>query len=63
MLAALFSKKKDNRPVPLRDLGAIGAFVGAIALLLLAAGYVIYRLASERAYREKWKDYNDCGWA
>ena len=37
--------------------------VAAIAVLLLAAGYVVHRLAVERAYRKKWKDYNDCGWA
>jgi len=30
---------------------------------MLVACYVIYRLSSERAYREKWKDYSDCGWA
>ena len=40
-----------------------GSFIAAISVLLLAAGYVVYRLAGERAYREKWKDYNDCGWA
>ncbi len=47
----------------LYDAGIGTAFVGAIAVLLLVAGYVINRLAKERAYREKWKDYNDCGWA
>jgi len=45
------------------DCVAAGSFVMAIAVLLLAAGYVVHRLAGERAYREKWKDYNDCGWA
>jgi hypothetical protein len=43
---------------------AVGAsFIAAIAILLMAAGYVIHRLSGERAHREKWKDYNDCGWA
>ena len=43
---------------------AVGvSFIAAIAILLMVAGYVIQRLSSDRAYREKWKDYNDCGWA
>ena len=29
--------------------------------LLSAAAYLIYRYNSERLYREKWKDYDDCG--
>jgi hypothetical protein len=46
-----------------RDASVGIAFVAAISILLLVAGYVISRLSGERAYREKWKDYNDCGWA
>jgi len=46
-----------------RDIGVVTAFVGALSVLMLVACYVIYRLSSERAYREKWKDYSDCGWA
>lgn len=46
-----------------RDAGVATAFVAAIAVLMLVAGYVISRLASDHAHREKWKDYNDCGWA
>ena len=55
--AALPRQKKET------DLLVAAAFVGAISVLLMAAGYVIHRLAGEKAYREKWKDYNDCGWA
>jgi len=61
------SKKQPAGPekasLSLRDLSAVGAFIGAISVLLLVASYVIFRVSSERAYREKWKDYNDCGWA
>lgn len=32
-----------------------------IALLLGSVGYLVYRLLNERSYREKWKDYEDCG--
>ncbi|MCL2035398.1 MAG: hypothetical protein FWG94_11815 [Oscillospiraceae bacterium] len=45
------------------DTSMAAAFVAAIAVLLLVAGYVIHRLAKDHAYREKWKDYSDCGWA
>lgn len=38
-------------------------FAVSILVLCVTGGYYIYRYASERAYREKWKDYNDCGLA
>jgi hypothetical protein len=47
----------------LRDMGVAAVFVSAVAALLLVAMYVIARLESDRAYRAKWQDYNDCGWA
>jgi len=55
--------KRRSSGMWIRDMGVAGAFVGAISVLILAACYVVSRLSSERAYREKWKDYNDCGWA
>lgn len=58
----MFRKLLDKKH-QLRDAGVLAAFVSAIAVLLLVAGYVISRLSSERAYRAKWQDYNDCGWA
>lgn len=51
------------KKLKLRDAGVAAAFIGAIAILLFVAGYVIMRLESDRAHRAKWKDYNDCGWA
>ena len=33
----------------------------SIFSLVASVAYNAYRMASERAYREKWKDYNDCG--
>ena len=32
-----------------------------LAALVSAAAYFIYRYRSEKAYREKWADYDDCG--
>lgn len=56
-------RKQKSARLPLRDAGVVAAFAGAIAVLILAACYVASRLAGERAYRAKWQDYNDCGWA
>lgn len=57
----MFSKRQNR--VAVKDAGVAAAFVGAIAVLLLACCYVVSRLSSERAYRAKWQEYNDCGWA
>lgn len=32
-----------------------------VVLLMGSVGYIVYRLLNERSYREKWKDYEDCG--
>ena len=52
-----------KRRVKLRDIGVIGAFVGALAILLFIGFYVTARFVRERTRREKWSDYDDCGWA
>jgi hypothetical protein len=55
-------RKKQKLSKQLKtDLLVATAFVGAISILLLVAGYVIQRLVSEKAHQEKWKDYIDCG--
>lgn len=51
------------KKLKIHDAGVAAAFIGAIAVLLFVAGYVIMRLERDRAYRAKWQDYNDCGWA
>ena len=47
----------------LEDVGALTVVISAVTALVLVALFAALRIASERAYREKWKDYNDCGWA
>lgn len=32
-----------------------------IIFLMGSVGYLVFRLLNERSYREKWKDYEDCG--
>lgn len=63
--ATRLEKEYLPQPKPKKKIDiAIGvAFVGAIAALLVVAGYVISRISGDQAYRERWKDYNDCGWA
>ncbi|MBC8585340.1 hypothetical protein [Youxingia wuxianensis] len=54
----------EEKKVPAGDmLSVILPLLIAIMLLLSAAGCAIYQYASAKAYREKWKDYNDCGLA
>ena len=52
-----------DQPFCIKEAGLMGIFVGAISILLLVGGVIIIRLVAERSYREKWKEYNDCGWA
>ena len=61
----IFIKQRDKQSDADKkiDFLAAGSLVAAIAVLSLAAGYVATRISAERAYREKWQDYNDCGWA
>ena len=33
----------------------------SVLVLCATAGYLLYRFFSERAYRDRWKDYDDCG--
>ena len=37
--------------------------VAYIFVMAAALAYIIIKLMGDRAYREKWKDYNDCGLA
>ena len=30
--------------------------------LIMGGAYLINHFLTERAYRNKWKDYEDCGW-
>lgn len=35
----------------------------AVALIATASAYLISKFVSERTYRKKWEDYDDCGLA
>lgn len=34
---------------------------GAVALIILAISFIIYKIVSEYNYNERWKDYDECG--
>lgn len=35
--------------------------IGALLLVVASVGYIVYKVTIERAYNEKWKDYDECG--
>lgn len=35
--------------------------VGALFLVVVSVAYILFRTMSNRAYLEKWKDYDECG--
>ncbi|MFZ2537758.1 MAG: hypothetical protein WAX04_02505 [Oscillospiraceae bacterium] len=39
------------------------SIVLGIAVIASTSAYLIFKFVSERTYRRKWKDYDDCGLA
>ena len=39
--------------------GMMLSLVLTITMLVCSACYLVYKITNDRAYREKWKDYND----
>lgn len=37
--------------------------IAALSVLIISAAYISSKLISERAYRQKWEDYDECGLA
>lgn len=37
--------------------------LAALLVICVTAGICVCGFARDRAYRKKWKDYNDCGFA
>lgn len=44
-----------------KELRSAVPVVGALFLVVASVAYIIYRTMSNRAYNEKWKDYDECG--
>ena len=57
-------QKKNNTTQKKKTNGfSIVSLVLGLVTLVVAALYLVYRFLSDRAYHEKWKDYDDCGLA
>lgn len=41
---------------------AIIPILSAVVVVAAAVAYICLKLADEIHYREKWKDYDECGW-
>ncbi len=33
----------------------------ALAIIFVAAGFIVYKIVSAYNYNERWKDYDECG--
>ena len=51
---------KNQKKHEMKLMSLISMLLGMAAIVTTAA-YIVYRVISEKAYNEKWKDYNDCG--
>lgn len=56
-------KRKKNKSHMLAFILATFSLVTTITTLILTACFLVYSLTKEKAYNEKWKDYDDCGLA
>ncbi|HIQ59308.1 MAG TPA: hypothetical protein IAB22_07630 [Candidatus Merdivicinus intestinavium] len=41
---------------------SVVTLVFGMLTLIMGGAYLINHFLTERAYRNKWKDYEDCGW-
>ena len=52
--------KEQKNKRELKMMSTVSVLLG-LAVVATTVAYFIYRIFSEKAYNEKWKDYNDCG--
>jgi len=55
------NKNTANKLIPFAISGV--ALIITLSTIVISAAVLAYKLASEKAYKEKWKDYDDCGLA
>ncbi len=52
----------SNMPSKEHSSGFLIPILGAVALIIGCALYIVYKIA-EREAAEKWSDYDECGWS
>lgn len=55
-------KKLEVVQVVKKPMPFISLLLG-IAVIATTTAYVLYRYVSDKAYKKKWKDYDECGLA
>lgn len=55
-------KMNDSLEVSKKQIPIVSLLLG-IAVIATTTAYVLYRYSSDKAYRKKWKDYDECGLA
>ncbi len=55
-------KNKNEVEIPKKQMPVVSLLLG-IAVIATTTAYMIYRYSSDKAYRKKWKDYDECGLA
>lgn len=55
-------KRRDLVEKENKGVSVISILLGA-AVVATTSAYLIFKFVSERTYRRKWKDYDDCGLA
>lgn len=54
------NRNEDVVEVSKKQMPMISLLLG-LAVVATTAAYVLYRYASDKAYRKKWQDYDECG--
>lgn len=53
-------KTRDKLNAPKSQIPFVSFLLG-LAVVATTAAYILYKYSSDKAYRQKWKDYDECG--
>lgn len=54
-------KNKDNSENKALIISAISTLVLAISVVITVIGFFVSKARKDKVYKEKWKDYDECG--
>lgn len=54
-------KNNDGRESTIAYVKTAVPVAAALVLFLVSAGFIAYKMISNRLYNERWKDYDECG--